>query len=199
MGMSTNSAGPLPQPWGCRVRAASFFFSALIVAVAGGCTALTNPVADGIPVRLLPSELWGPSKAHAHTIPLDLLGQPQPDAYRLSGGDVLGIFVDGFLGERTLGVPIHTAPLIEVRDQHRLAPSAGFPVPVQEDGSIALPSVPKLSVQGMTVAEAGQAVRNLYVSKELVRPDNERIIVTLLQPRQIQVVVLRQEASSFQI
>src|SRR5204862_6131846 len=131
------------------------------------------------------------------TIPLTMLRQPTPDAYRLSSGDVLGVFVDGYLGERTLQIPTNVAPSVESRDQHRLAPSAGYPVPVQEDGSIALPSVPKLSVRGMTVAEARQAIRNLYVSKELIRPDNEHIIVTLLEPRQTQVVVLRQEAPSF--
>jgi protein involved in polysaccharide export with SLBB domain len=197
--MGMFSAARLPQPSGPEVRAASWMLVAMIVAISSGCTAMTNPIADGIPVRLLPPELWGPSKAHMHAIPLDLLSQPQPDVHRLSGGDVLGVFIDGFLGERALGVPLHTAPLIEVREQHRLPPSAGYPVPVQEDGSIALPSVPKLSVQGMTVAEARQAIRNLYVNKELIRPDNERIIVTLLQPRQTQVLVLRQEAATFQI
>jgi protein involved in polysaccharide export with SLBB domain len=72
-------------------------------------------------------------------------------------------------------------------------------VPVQEDGTIALPSVPKLNVQGMTIGQAREAVRTLYLEKELIRANNERILVTLLHARQTQVLVLRQEATSFQV
>ena len=68
----------------------------LLLSLSTGCTAMTNPVADGIPVRLLPPELLGPSKANLQTIPLTLLRQPSPDAYRLSHGDVLGVHIDGF-------------------------------------------------------------------------------------------------------
>src|SRR5262249_16939193 len=143
--------------------------------------------------------LWGPSKAHLQTVPLNLLSQPQPDVHRLGSGDVLGIYIEGFLGERTLGIPVHMTPFVQARDQFRLMPGAGYPVPVMEDGKIALASVPKLTVEGMTLAEAREAIRNLYVSKELLRADNERIVVTLLQPRLTQVLVFRQEAASFQI
>jgi protein involved in polysaccharide export with SLBB domain len=171
----------------------------LLQCLASGCTAMTNPIADGIPVRLLPPELWGPSKANLQTIPLTMLRQSPPDAYRLAPGDVLGVFVDGFLGERTQPIPTHVPPLVDVREAHRLAPAAGYPVPVQEDGTIALPSVPKLRVQGLTVGEAHEAVRNLYLKKELLRANNERVVVTLLNPRQTQVLVMRQEATGFQI
>ena len=61
----------------------------IVCSVACGCTAMTNPVADGIPVRLLPPELLGPAKTNYQTVPLSLLRQPQPDAYRLDAGDVL--------------------------------------------------------------------------------------------------------------
>lgn len=171
----------------------------LLLSLSSGCTAMTNPVADGIPVRLLPPELIGPSKANLQTIPLTLLRQSPSDAYRLSSGDVLGVYVDGFLGDRAQPLPIHIAPLVESRDQHRLAPGAGYPVPVQEDGSIALPSVPKLRVQGLTVGEAREAVRELYIKEKLILANNERIMVTLLHQRQTQVLVLRQEATGFQV
>ena len=70
------------------------------LATAGGCTAITNPVADGIPVRLLPPEIIGPAKICWQTIPLNVLRQPQPDVYRLAPGDVLGVYIDGFIGDR---------------------------------------------------------------------------------------------------
>jgi hypothetical protein len=170
---------------------------ALLLASAG-CTAVTNPVADGIPVRLVPQELLAPPKAGSQTIPLCALGQPQPDTYRLDAGDVLGVYIDGFVGDRNMPLPVHVAPLVQVPDQQRLAPGSGYPIPVQEDGTIILPSVPRLPVRGLTVGEARDAIRNLYLKKELIRPDNERILVTLLHPRHTEVLVFRQEAQAFQ-
>ncbi len=170
---------------------------ALVCCALSGCTAMTNPIADGIPVRLLPPELIGPSKTSWQTIPLTALRQPPAEAYRLAAGDVLGVFIDGFLGTSTQILPVQAAPPVMVRDQNRLAPAAGYPITVQEDGVIALPSVPKLKVAGMTLGEARDAIRNLYVP-DLIKAQNERILVTLLYPRQSQVLVFRQEATAFQ-
>jgi protein involved in polysaccharide export with SLBB domain len=159
-----------------------------------GCTAITNPVADGIPVRLLPDEVIGPARTCWQTIPLSTLRQSEPDVYRLAAGDVLGVFIDGFVGAVT--VPVNVAPLLQLPTQNRLPPSAGYPIKVQQDGTIGLPAVPKLAVAGMTVGEAREAIRDLYVKKELIRPENERILVTLLHPREVEVLVFRQEATS---
>jgi protein involved in polysaccharide export with SLBB domain len=169
----------------------------LLCALSTGCTALTNPTADGIPVRLLPPELLGPSKTSYQTIPLTLLRQPQPDVYRLDTGDVLGVFIEGYLGEKTQPLPVQAAPLVQLRDQNRLAPGAGFPVPVNENGEIALPLIPKLSVKGKTLAEAREAIRDLYEKIDLAKAARERLIVSLLHQRQQQVLVFRQEATAF--
>ena len=198
MARSKPIARPSPTHDSPSLRVASLILMLLGFAAAPGCTAITDPIADGIPVRLLPQELLACPKTPAQTIPLNALRQPASDAYRLDAGDVLGVFIDGFLGERTLPLPVHVGPLVQLAGEHRLPPGAGYPVPVQEDGTVALPAVPKLAVRGMTVGEAREAIRNLYLKKELIRADNERILVTLLYPRQIQVMVLRQEAQSFQ-
>ena len=175
-------------------RPALFVMLAILCAASGGCTAMTNPIADGIPVRLLPPELIGPSKTDYQTIPLNVLRQPQSDAYRLDSGDVLGVYIEGYLGNEKTPPPVQIAPLIVARDQSRLAPGAGYPVPVQEDGNISLPLIPKLSVKGMTVAEARDEIRKSIKDAKA----QERLIVTLLHPRQYQVLVFRQEALTFQ-
>jgi hypothetical protein len=178
----------LPLLWGC----------------AAGCAALTNPVADGVPVRHLPPELLGKSRDVEVTIPLSLLEQKPPDVYRLAPGDVLGIWIEGvFPVGPTKGdlpstpPPINVAPPVQIRDQRRLPPGIGYPVPVRENGTISLPSVPSLSVQGMTLEQLENAIRNVYIEKKIVTAENARLQVSLLQPRQTQVVVLRQEASAF--
>jgi hypothetical protein len=40
-----------------------------------GCAALSNPVADGVPVNRLPPEVFGKRKNDERTIPLTLLRQ----------------------------------------------------------------------------------------------------------------------------
>ena len=63
-----------------------------------GCAAITNPVANGIPVRRVPPELLaGPERETMQTIPLTLLKQRPPKIYRLAPGDVLGTYIEGVL------------------------------------------------------------------------------------------------------
>ncbi len=172
----------------------------LVGGLSTGCAALTNPAADGVPARLVPPELLAPPREGSHTIPLEMLGQPQPDAYRLGPGDVLGVHVEGHLSAPNQLIPLHVNPPVQLREQRRLPPAAGYPVEVQADGTVVLPRVPPLPVVGMTLAQARDAVRALYVRQGLLKAEKREevpVFVTLLQPRQASVVVLRQEAPSF--
>ena len=159
-----------------------------------GCAALTNPVADGVPVRRLPPELLAPSKFERNKPSRSICCvNHRPGAPPLAAGDVLGVYIDGYLGDRNLAMPLFVNPPVQLRDQRRLPPATGYPVTVQPDGSIVLPSVPPLMVAGLTVNEARDAIRNLYVEKKKIPQENERIFVTLLQARQCEVVVLRRK------
>ena len=196
------SSSPVAPPmgarrlrWPCRRVVVLVLFATLSAST--GCAALTNPVADGVPARLVPSELLAASKSCDQTIPLNLLGQAAPAEYTLAPGDVLGVFVEGFLGDRNGAPPIQAAAVPLGRDQRRPLASTGYPVPVQSDGKIDLPVAGTLSVAGMTVPQARQAVRDLYANKKLLNLDEAIILVSLMQQRQYSVLVLRQEASSF--
>lgn len=172
---------------------------ALLLALLGsGCAAVTNPVAEGVPVRKIPDELLVTARKDANcTIPLHLLSQPRPNAYRLAPGDVLAVFVDGFLGTAGQNIPVNIPTLSLSREQRRDPASTGYPIQVREDGTIYLPVAGSLYVQGMTIPEAQQAVRRHYIARSLLREENANVLVSLLQPRQYSVVVLRQEAASF--
>jgi hypothetical protein len=183
----------------CRCRARALLLVALASAFGGatGCAALTNPAAEGVPARRVPAELLAPSKAGEQTVPLTLLRQPPPREYRLAAGDVLGVYVEGFLGERNVPLPVHVGPLVQGREQRRLPPALGYPVPVQPDGTVDLPVAGAVAVQGLSLAEARQAIRALYVRQRLLKAETANVLVTLLQPRQYAVLVLRQEGSGF--
>ena len=44
--------------------------------------------------------------------------------------------VEGVLGDRNQPLPIHLAPQFQIREQRRLPPAIGYPIPVREDGTV---------------------------------------------------------------
>jgi len=156
-----------------------------------GCAALSNPVVNGVSVRKIPAELLGESKEGSQTIPMSVLRQKRPEAYQVGPEDVLGVWIEGILGERGQAPPMH------LPEAGNLPPALGFPIPVRADGTIALPFVAPIKVQGMTLEQVDQAVRKAYtVSKKIIQPGRERIIITLQRPRQYHVLVIRQDAGA---
>jgi protein involved in polysaccharide export with SLBB domain len=163
--------------------------AALAGLLLGGCAAITNPVAEGVRVRNLPRELLGEPREDEQPIPLTLLRQKPPLTYRVGPGDVLGIWVEGVLGEKNQPVPVHYS------EQPNQPPALGYPVPVREDGTISLPLVTPIPVRGLSIAEVQEAIRQAYaVKKQILQPGSERILVTLQRPRQYTVLVVREDA-----
>ncbi|HVA49267.1 MAG TPA: polysaccharide biosynthesis/export family protein [Pirellulales bacterium] len=182
--------------------------AALLCVVASGCAALTNPLANGIPVRLVPPELLnaGPPRESLHTLPLSLLGQKSPDVYRLAPKDVLGVYVEGVLPVTNPDEPAKDPPVYFPSDLDPrggtgagLPPVLGFPMAIREDGTVALPMIDPLVLNGKSVMEATDAIREAYIKKGILLPGRERIIVGLMQPRQTRVRVVRQEVGGFNV
>ena len=166
--------------------------------LACGCASLTNPIADAVPVREVPQECLCPPRDKEITVPLNLLSLPADRIYRVASGDVLGIWIEGILGPTNQVPPLHVTTLPTPRDQRRTPSAVGYPVTVEPGGIIRLPLIEPLTVRGMTAAEIQQLIRDEYsVKRKLLKNGNERILVSVLQPRQIRVLVLRQEAATF--
>jgi protein involved in polysaccharide export with SLBB domain len=178
----------------CRRRFPPLIYLAALLsgALATGCAAMTNPTLIGIPVRLLPPELRGKSVAGMQTIPLSLLGQPRPENYRIDGGDVLGVWIEGILGERGQQPPIQSSVNLGNID---LPPAIGYPIQVDRDGTITLPEIEPLRVAGMTFKEAERAIRRAYAESRILKKEAVlRILVTLMRPRTYHVLVLREDS-----
>lgn len=173
-----------------------------LLSLATGCASLTNPGVEAVPVRMLPPELLAKPKDCLKTIPLSTLGQRAPDAYRLAAGDVLGVWIEGVLQDSKqpgAGVTTVATPPFLPRDQRRVPPSIGSPIAVRADGMVRLPMIEPIRVEGMTVGQAEDAIRNAYVSKKILPEGRERIIVSLMAERQTHVVVLRQESGNITV
>jgi protein involved in polysaccharide export with SLBB domain len=163
-----------------------------------GCTALTQPLA-GVPVRRLPPQFLAQSKNNL--IPLDpsRLTQEPPRQYLIDKGDILGIYIEGVLPYSDSDKPPEPPP-VNFPDQNSLLdPSLGFPIVVQENGTIALPSVPPIKVKGMTVEQVIEVIRKEYLKEKIfTNPDRLRPIVTIVKERAYEIVVVRQDIASSQ-
>jgi protein involved in polysaccharide export with SLBB domain len=153
-----------------------------------GCAALTNPVADGIPVHRLPEEIFPAPREDLKPLPLTLLRQEKPAVYRLGPGDILGVYIENLLGDKS------AVPPVRLSETGNVPPSLGYPVPIQGDGTIAIPFADPIQVSGMSLDEARAAIRKAVTeTKQLVPKDRARIYVTLMQQRRYHVIVVRQD------
>jgi protein involved in polysaccharide export with SLBB domain len=168
--------------------------AALVCALLSGCAAVSDPVGDAIPVHRLPPEVHGVPREDERTIPLPLLRQKAPDVYRLAPGDVLGVWIESILGERNLPPPLH------LPDQVSQEPAFGYPIPVAADGTVTLPLVPPIKVEGLTVVEAQREILLAYTTtRKILQPGAGKVLVTLMRPRTYHVLVVRQDTGAVAI
>ncbi|MCA9140184.1 MAG: polysaccharide biosynthesis/export family protein [Planctomycetales bacterium] len=183
-------------------RLSSFMLAACLTCLASGCASWTNPVLNGIPVRKLPPELLSQSRREGlQTVPLSLLRQKPPKDYALAAGDVLGVYISGVFPLTLADQPLTTPPVYFPSQIDPLGaglpPSLGYPVTIRNDGTLALPLVDPISLDGLTIEQANQRVRDAYSEKGILQPGRESVMLTLMQPRQIRVMVFRQEVGGF--
>ena len=113
-----------------------------------------------------------------------------PEQYVLSKGDVLGIYIQGITGDAAVPPPVNFA------DQDS-QPAIGYPVPIRDDGYISLPLIAPIRVTGLTVGEAEAKIVRAYTQdKEILLEGNEKIIVTLMQRRTYNVLVIREDGGA---
>jgi protein involved in polysaccharide export with SLBB domain len=160
-------------------------------AVSGGCAAVTNPVADAIPVRRLPAEVLGRPKSDLQPIPFTLLKQKEADVYRLDKGDTLAIVADDVIAPR------NTVPPISMPDMNNPQATVGFPVPVNDNGTISVPGLPPLNVKGKSLTEVEELIKDTASGKNggpnLIVRDKARVTVQLLRKRTYSITVVRED------
>lgn len=181
--VTTSSAGILTQTGGLLRRFMLFTGYSIAVCLLTGCTAL-RPL-HGIPVRQLPREFRGTSRANMETIDLLRLSHV-PRMHIVDSGDILGVYVNGVLGK------IDETPPVYIPQNGEGKPTIGLPIPVRDDGTISLPQIPAMFVRGMTERQVEDAVRREYVQRG-IRAEGTDILVSLQRARSYKVTVLRQE------
>ena len=152
---------------------------------------------QGIPVSDLPKQLLGEKKSTFVPVPLALLRREQPEEYLLGEGDILGIYIEGVMPPKVNDDEVASAPPVNFpQPGSDLPPSVGYPIPVRDDGTLPLPLVEPIDVEGKTLAEAEALIRRAYVDDEkILRPGRDRILVSLMRERTHRVIVIREDAA----
>jgi hypothetical protein len=165
--------------------------SVLLLLISTGCQSILSPI-SGVPAGRLPSQFLAAPKNNLVPIDIARLRQEPPREYLLDSGDILGIYIEGVLGEVDAVPPFHMPD-----KESNLPPAIGFPVPVREDSTLPLPLVPPLRVRGLTLTQVENVIRRAYtVDQQILRPGKDRIFVSLIKERTYKIVVMRQEAVS---
>ncbi len=118
-----------------------------------------------------------------------------PRDYQISGGDILGVYIEGVLPFNPPNQPPEPPPVNFPDAESMLPPSIGYPIAVQDDGTLSLPLVEPLDVEGLTLEQVRDAIRDTYIDEDILRPEKARPIVTLIKERTYDVIVVREDSS----
>ncbi len=166
----------------------------VMVTSLGGCTALTQPI-EGVPANRLPPEFLGSPKNNLVPVDISLLSLEPPRDYQLDGGDILGVYIEGVLPFNPPNAPPEPPPVNFPDRDSTLPPSIGYPIAVQDDGTLSLPLIEPLDVKGLTLEQVRDTIREAYIDSDILRPEKARPIVTLIQERTYNVIVVREDRS----
>lgn len=162
----------------------------IIPVLAGGC-ASSQVWKSAVSPLSLQFDVFHRPRSHQEPINFVRLGQNPPPEHILGPRDTLGIYIEGVLGKPDEAPPVHYP------EKGNLPPALGFPIPVRENGTIALPLVPPINVEGLTLAQAEAKIRKAYtVDRRILRGGRDRILVTLMRPRTYQILVIREDTTN---
>ncbi|MDA7980958.1 MAG: polysaccharide biosynthesis/export family protein [Pirellulales bacterium] len=168
-------------------RGVLFVVAMVLLVAASGCTSLLSPI-SGVPAHRLPPELLTKPKNDLVPVDISRLRQPPSPNYLLDADDILGIYIEGVLGDP------EQPPPVNIPEGGDTPPSIGYPIPVREDGTLSLPLIPAISVRGLTMTQVEHLIRDAYtVQRQILPPGGDRIIVTLMRKRTYQIIVVRED------
>ncbi|PHQ34544.1 polysaccharide biosynthesis/export family protein [Rhodopirellula bahusiensis] len=166
--------------------------AASLVASLTGCSSLTQPI-DGVPAHRLPPEFFPAPKNNLVPVDIALLSLEPPRDYQLGPDDILGVYIEGVLPFNPPNTPPEPPPVNFPEQDSTLPPSIGYPIAVQDDGTLSLPLIEPLEVEGLTLDQVREKIREAYIDNDILREEKARPIVTLIKERTYDVIVVRED------
>ena len=169
----------------------------VLLAFAVGCRTLHDNE-QVIPASRVPCNLRGVSRGSQSPFPFTSLGQHKPAAHQIGAGDKLSVYVYGVIPASRDESPIiqRTQPV----NQRYYPPNGsvsgatiGLPMTVEADGTLDLPLIGPINVEGMTLPETARHLKKLYREQNVVKEGTERVQVSLITPRVHRIIVIRED------
>ena len=110
---------------------------------------------------MLPPELLVEPKADVEPIPWALLQRSPTKDVLLQPGDVLGLYIEGVLGNDD------QLPPVNIPTASNVPPSLGFPNPIRNDGTIPAPLIKPPKLAGLTIEDAEKKLIKAYTVDKL--------------------------------
>ena len=171
----------------------------LLLASTSGCITYSH---HAIPADRLPPELRFCEKGCRVPVNLALLTQTPPRSYIVGPRDVLAIYIRGLLPPNIEDpAPLVQGNQIVQQNYYPPAgnistPSIGVPLQVTDEGTVLLPVIGAMPVNGLTVQQIVDKIRQAVIDKEVVNKEREYVYVSVVRPRVNRVVVVREELQS---
>ncbi|WP_235033216.1 polysaccharide biosynthesis/export family protein [Rubripirellula obstinata] len=151
-----------------------------------------------IPANRLPKDLFDCPRETLAPLPFASLGQTKPADHLIGAGDELSVYIYGVFPPTEDETPIvQRAQAINQRYYpargSQVGSATGLPIRVEADGSIDLPLVGRVNLDGMTVSQAKDKILDEYRDEDILQEGRERVTVSLLLPRLNRVIVLRED------
>lgn len=163
--------------------------SLMLVTVLSGCNSMLQ--SSGIPASRVPRALLDiERKNDFEDISMLRLRQDPPEFYAIGPGDVVGFYA------RNLFQNDDELPPVHYPEDSSQPPAVGVPVPVREDGTISLPFIEPIRIEGLSLVEATELVRRAYTESEAepILIEDSQISLTMIRRRTVKVLVVREES-----
>ncbi len=178
------------------VESAALMWLCMALAACSGCITTAH---KAIPIQHIPPELLAPSRSAQIPIDFTLLQQNSPPQFIVGPSDTLGIYVEDVLPadqEVPMNFPDFASPRYEGQT---ITPRVGSPVFVDAQGNVQLPFIEPIRVEGMTMPEVRQTIRNAYAEAGILKKGKENVFVGLIKPRYFKVTVIREDTKTTEL
>jgi hypothetical protein len=183
------------------------FFPALVYVAAftgagltSGCQSLTTQCdLPAIPAKQVPLQYLGRARSEMLKLSFTRLRQNPAQGYQVGPGDVLLLHVPGVYPEI-----VSTTDPQNLRGEERVIyqidsdvpPAEGVPIIIREDGSIALRAIDPIPATGLTLEQVAEVIRRAYLDANILKADNDRVVVNIYSRRKYRIMVIREDAGS---
>ncbi len=175
----------------------------LLLLTMAGTTGCVGMAKKGIPVGQLQPQWLAPAKVSKRPIDFTLLRKDPAVEHLVGARDVLGVYVEGIFSGEEISSGGSELPEVNYyfqEDPEGMAawPAVGQPLVVQSDGTLHLPLVQPVQINGLTLQQAADQIQETYIAAGYLKADRTKsfVQVSLVRPRVHRVMVIREDSSS---